>query len=153
VCDIKKDSMNAYLAEVRKLEVHFEGLEFHHVCRYNNMADDVLSKLGSKRALVPARVFVQDLREPSIRLLSDIETSSGDAAPPGGHDVLMAEAEDDWRLDFIAYILEKRVHEDKVEREKIVRRSANYIVISTELYQRSASNGVLMKCILRSEGL
>jgi hypothetical protein len=49
--------------------------------------------------------------------------------------------------------VEKHVPEDKVEREKIVKRSANYIVIGTELYRRSASNGVLMKCILRSEGL
>jgi hypothetical protein len=65
----------------------------------------------------------------------------------------MAEAEDDWRLDFIAYIMEKRIPEDKVEHEKIVRRSANYVVIGTKLYRRSASNGVLMKCILRSEGL
>jgi hypothetical protein len=37
----------------------------------------------------------------------------------------MAEAQNDWRLDFIAYIVEKRVPEDKVEHEKIVRRSAN----------------------------
>jgi hypothetical protein len=44
--------------------------------------------------------------------------------------------------------VEKRVPEDKVEREKIVRRSANYVVIATELYRRSASNGVLMRCIL-----
>jgi hypothetical protein len=65
----------------------------------------------------------------------------------------MAEAEDDWHLDFIAYILEKRIPDDKVECEKIVRRSANYVIIGTELYQRSASNGVLTKCILRSEGL
>jgi hypothetical protein len=65
----------------------------------------------------------------------------------------MVEAEDDCRLEFIAYIVEKRVPEDKVEREKIIRRSTNYVVIGTELYQRSASNGVLMKCILRSEGL
>jgi hypothetical protein len=49
--------------------------------------------------------------------------------------------------------VEKHLLEDKVEREKIVRRSANYVVIGTELYRRSASNGVLMKCILRSEGL
>jgi hypothetical protein len=60
----------------------------------------------------------------------------------------MAEAEDDWHLDFITYIVEKCVPEDKVEREKIVRRSANYVVIATELYRRSASNGVLMRCIL-----
>jgi predicted choloylglycine hydrolase len=64
----------------------------------------------------------------------------------------MAE-EDDWRLDFIAYILEQRVPKDKVEREKIVRRYDNYVVISTQVYRRSASNGVLMKCILSSEGL
>jgi hypothetical protein len=143
--------MNAYCAEVRKLEDHFEGLEFHHVSRDNNVAADVLSKLGSKNALVPAGVFIQDLRKPSIRLLSDPETSPSDV--PGSHDVLMAEAEVDWRLDFITYIVEKRVPEDKVEREKIVRRATNYVVIGTELYRRSASSGMLMKCILRSEGL
>jgi hypothetical protein len=49
----------------------------------------------------------------------------------------MAEAEDDQRLDFIVYILEKRVPKDKVECEKIIRRSANYAVIGTELYRRS----------------
>jgi hypothetical protein len=115
------------------------------------VAADVLSKLGSKRALVPVGVFVQDLRKPSIRLLSDPETSPSDI--PGSRDVLMAEAEVDWRLDFIAYIVEKRVPEDKVERENIVRRTTNYIIIGTELYRRSTSSGVLMKCILRSEGL
>jgi hypothetical protein len=31
ICDIKKDTMDAYCAEVRKLEAHLEGLEFHHV--------------------------------------------------------------------------------------------------------------------------
>jgi hypothetical protein len=105
--------------------------------------------LGSKRALVPAGVFVQDLHKPSIRLLSDPETSQSDVPSPGSCDVLIAEVEDDWRLDFIAYILEKRALEDKVEHEKIVRRSANYVVISIELYRRFASNGVLMKCILQ----
>jgi ribonuclease HI len=34
-CDINKDSMNAYCVEVRKLEDHFEGIEFHHVSRDN----------------------------------------------------------------------------------------------------------------------
>jgi hypothetical protein len=72
--DIKKDLMNTYYAEIRKLEAHFEGLEFRHVSRDNNVAADVLSKLGYKLALVPASMFVQDLHKPSIRLLSDPET-------------------------------------------------------------------------------
>jgi hypothetical protein len=140
-CDVKKETMNAYCAEVRKLEDHFEGLDFHHVSRENNVAADVLSKLGSKRALVPANVFVQDLCKPSIRLLSDPETSPNDVL--GGRDVLMTEAEDDWHLDFIAYIVEKRILEDKVEREKIIRCAANYTIIGTELYRRSTSSGLL----------
>jgi hypothetical protein len=150
-CDIKKETMNAYCAKVRKLEDHFEGLEFHHVSRDNNVAADVLSKLGSKRALVPASIFVQDLRKPSIRFLSNPETSRSDV--PGSRDVFMTEATDGWRLDFITYIMEKCVPEDKVKREKMVRCAANYVFIGTELYRRSASNGVLMKCILRSEGI
>ena len=50
--------MDAYGKEIRKLVAHFYDLEFHHVLRDYNVAADVLSKLGSKRALVPACVFV-----------------------------------------------------------------------------------------------
>jgi ribonuclease HI len=67
--DYVKDMMDAYYAEIRKLEGHLEGIEFQHVPRRNNVTADVLSKLGSRRALVPAGVFVQDLRQPSIKLL------------------------------------------------------------------------------------
>jgi ribonuclease HI len=63
-----KDTMDAYCAEIRKLEGHFKGIEFQHVPRNKNVATDVLSKLGSRRALVPAGVFVQDLHKPSIKL-------------------------------------------------------------------------------------
>jgi ribonuclease HI len=67
--DCVKDTMDAYCTKIRKLEGHFEGIEFQHVPRNNNVAADVLSKLGSRRALVPAGMFVQDLRKPSIKLL------------------------------------------------------------------------------------
>jgi hypothetical protein len=75
--------MNTYCTEVRKLEAHFEFMEFHHVSRDNSIAADILSKLGSKCALVLAGVFVQDLRKLSIGLLSDPETSYSDMPPPG----------------------------------------------------------------------
>jgi hypothetical protein len=45
------------------------------------------------------------------------------------------------------------VPDDKEEREHITWRSANYVVIGTDLYKKAASTGVLMKCILRLEGL
>jgi hypothetical protein len=39
--------MDAYCAEISKLKGHFEGIEFQHVSRNNNVAADELSKLGS----------------------------------------------------------------------------------------------------------
>jgi ribonuclease HI len=64
--DRNKENMDAYCLEVCKLENKFYGLEFHHVVRDNNVAADVLSKLGSTRAQVPVRVFVHELHAPSI---------------------------------------------------------------------------------------
>jgi ribonuclease HI len=64
--DHDKENMDAYCLEVYKLENKFYGLEFHHVVCDNNVAADVLSKLGSTRAQVPAGVFVHELHAPSI---------------------------------------------------------------------------------------
>jgi ribonuclease HI len=90
--DCIKDTMDAYCVEIRKLEGHFEGIEFQHVPRNNNVAADVLSKLGSRRALVPVGVFVQDLRKPSIKLLDpdSPEPPQQDQASAPPHDVLMS---------------------------------------------------------------
>jgi hypothetical protein len=65
----------------------------------------------------------------------------------------MSEKEDDWRKPFIDFILDQLVPDDKPEREHITRRSANYVIIGSDLYRKAASSGILMKCILRSEGL
>jgi hypothetical protein len=153
--DCIKDTIDVYYAGIYKLECHFEGIEFQHVPRSNNVAANVLSKLGSRRALVPASVFVQDLRKPSIKLLDpdnpEPPPNDQNSAPP--RDVLMSEKEDDWRKPFIDFILYQLVPDDKAERERITRQSANYVVIGSDLYRKAASTGISLKCILRSEGL
>ena len=60
--------MDAYCREIRKLETKFYGLEFHHIPRDDNVAADVLSKVGSKQALVPAGVFIQALNNPIVKV-------------------------------------------------------------------------------------
>jgi hypothetical protein len=89
--------MDAYCAKIRKLEGNFEGIEFQHVPQSNNIVADVLSKLGSRRALVPAGVFVQDLRKPSIKLLDpdNPELTANDQNSATTRDVLMSKKEDD----------------------------------------------------------
>jgi ribonuclease HI len=65
--DRNKENMDAYCLEVRNLENKFYSLEFHHVIRDNNVAANILSKLGSTCAQVPVGVFVHDLHAPSSR--------------------------------------------------------------------------------------
>jgi hypothetical protein len=47
----------------------------------------------------------------------------------------MSEKEDDWRKPFIDFILDQLVP-DETERERITRKSANYIVIGSDLFSR-----------------
>ena len=72
--DINKDTMDAYVEEIRKLENKFLGLEIHHVDRDNNVGADVLSKLGSTRAAVPLGVFVHEVHHPSVKVQSQQST-------------------------------------------------------------------------------
>ena len=59
--------MDAYCAEIKKLEGKFYSIEYHHVVRDQNQLADHLSKLGSSRAAILPGVFVQDLLAPSIK--------------------------------------------------------------------------------------
>jgi hypothetical protein len=85
--DRNKENMVAYCLEVHKLENKFYGLEFHHIVRDNNVAADVLSKLGSTCAQVPAGVFVHELHTPSIPEPAPTTTNSG--LPHVGQEVMM----------------------------------------------------------------
>jgi hypothetical protein len=96
------ENMDAYCLEVRKLENKFYGLEFHHVVCDNNVAADVLSKLGSTRAQVPSGVFVHELHAPSIP--EPAPPTTDPAHPPVGQEVMMIDV--DWRQPFIDYIRE-----------------------------------------------
>jgi ribonuclease HI len=79
--DVNKDTMNAYVTEICKLENKFSGLEIHHVIRDNNVGADVLSKLRSDRANVPPGVFVHELHHPSIKAPDSSSIAQGPKEP------------------------------------------------------------------------
>ena len=87
--------MNDYCTTVRKLEDKFEGLKFQHVERDHNAAADALSKLGSSRAKVPPRVFVQEVQQPSITVGHSEECNTVDQVETDPND---------WREPIIKYI-------------------------------------------------
>jgi hypothetical protein len=140
--------MDTYCLEVRKLENKFYGLEFHHVVRDNNVAADVLSKVGSTRAQVPTGVFVHELHAPSI--LEPAPPTTDQAHHPAGQEVMMTDV--DWRQPFIDYLHEQKVPSDQNLAELLIRRAKSYVLVGDKLYRWGTSSGVLMKCVPREEG-
>jgi hypothetical protein len=146
--DHNKENMDAYCLEVRKLENKFYGLEFHHVVSDNNVVVDVLSKLGSTRAQVPAGVFVHELHAPSIP--EPMPTTTDPAPLPAGQEVMMIDV--DWRQPFIDYIRAQKFPTDKNLAEQLIRQAKSYVLVEDKLYRQGATSGVLMKCVPREEG-
>jgi hypothetical protein len=135
--------MDAYYLEVRKLENKFYGLELHHVVSDNNIAADVLSKLGSARAQVPEGVFIHKLHAPSIP--EPAPPTTDPAHPPVGQEVMMIDV--DWRHPFIDYLSEQKVPSNKNLAEQLICRAKSYVLVGDKLYRWGASSGVLMKCV------
>jgi hypothetical protein len=57
-----------------------------------------------------------------------------------------------WTQDFINYIKENKLLDNKEEAIRIIRRSKNYVLVGDNLYRRATSSGVLLKCITKEEG-
>ena len=131
--------MDAYYAEIRKLEGKFYGIEYHHVVRDQNQLADHLSKLGSSHAAIPLGVFVQDLPAPSIKEHKEVEE-----VPPAEQLVLAVPSPvADWREQFIKYLTSTEVPADKTETEHLIRRSKHYMLVDDNLMRKSAKEGIL----------
>jgi ribonuclease HI len=151
--DCNKETMEAFVQEVRKLENKFSGLEVHHVLREHNVAADALSKLGSTRAQVPAGVFVQELKHSSIIPSPQVSTATGSVQPE--REVMLVG--EDWRGPFIDFIrvlvLPAGMDPKSAAATRVMRRSKGFVVVEDKLYRRDARSGVLMKCVTTEEGL
>jgi hypothetical protein len=69
--DAKDHNMASYRFYVQQLWGFFEGCEFHHVPRANNDEADRLSKIGSTKQDILARVSLKIIRKPSIKPLPE----------------------------------------------------------------------------------
>ena len=137
----KSPLMTAYCQEVRKLEDKFQGIELHHVPRRDNEAADFLAKLAARRDPSPSGVFINDIHEPSARILKGPTRTHPDAQPvlggsdpdaqpaPRGSDpststppssvAVLAPGQTDWRVPLLAYILEEVLPPERTEARQI----------------------------------
>jgi hypothetical protein len=150
--DCNKKTMDAYVQEVRKLENKFFGLKVHHVLQEHTVGTDILSKLGSTRAQVPAGVFVQELNQPSIKSSRQVTTDAGPQQPD--REVMMLG--EDWREAYIDFIRDQRIPAGmdarSAEAARVIRRSKGLVLVDNKLYRCGARSGVLMKCVTKEDG-
>jgi ribonuclease HI len=150
--DCNKEMMDAYVHEVSKLENKFSGLVVHHVLREHNVGTDILSKLGSTCAQVPAGVFVQELKQPSIKSSPQVTT---DAGPQQSDQEVMMLGED-WREAYIDFIRDQRLpvgtDARSAEAARVMRRSKGFVLVDSKIYRRGAHLGILMKCVIKEDG-
>jgi hypothetical protein len=150
--DCNKETMDAYVQEVRKLESNFSGLEVHHVLREHNVGADILSKLRSTHAQVPPGVFFQELKKPSIKSSPQVTIDAG--SQQSDREVMVLG--EDWREVFIDFIRDQRLPAEidakSVEATRVLRRRKGFILVDGKLYRRGARSGVLMKCITKEDG-
>jgi hypothetical protein len=116
--------MLLYCQKLCKLENNFDGLEYLHVLRGKNEITNELAKLGSSRAMIPTRVFLQEFREPTITKAlakaSKASESSKEASPPMDSVTVspkIMEIHSDWCTLFMIYLRTGGLLEDKVECE------------------------------------
>jgi hypothetical protein len=136
--DCNKETMDAYVQEVRKLENKFSGLEVHHMIREHNIGVNILSKLGSTCAQVPAGVFIQELKQPFIKSSPQVTTNVGLQQPD--REVMMLG--EDWReasIDFIRdQSLPAGMDARSAEATRVMRRSKGFVLVDNKLYRRGA---------------
>src|ERR1043165_9594494 len=75
-CDAIADNMAAYQKLHNALEGSFDGYELNYVTRGNNTEADELANIGSTRGSIPPGVFLESIKQRSIKARGPKETAS-----------------------------------------------------------------------------
>jgi hypothetical protein len=107
---------------------------------------------GSTHAQVPAGVFVQELKQPSIKSSPQVTTDAG-LQQPDREGMMLGE---DWREAYIDFIQDQRLPAGMDTRSAkaacVMRRSKGFVLVDSKLYRRGARSGVLVKCVMKEDG-
>ncbi len=147
--------LSKYLAEVRKLEKRFDGIEVRHVYRKDNIEPDDLARCASRQEPLEPGTFLDVLTKPSVK---EVSGEVGPSTPDISLEVTEAEravadieTTDDWRIPLIKFISSEELPEDDTEAKKITRKAKIYCMVGNDLYKK-APNGVLLKCVSTDDG-
>ena len=59
----------------------------------------------------------------------------------------------DWCALFVKYLSDGSGFQDKMENERLIRRSKNYTLVNNRLMRKNVGSEVLLKCISQDDGI
>nr|CAE02993.2 OSJNBa0043L09.12 [Oryza sativa Japonica Group] len=120
--------LSKYLAEVRKLEKRFDGIEVRHVYRKDNIEPDDLARHASRREPLEPGTFLDILTKPSVKEVSGevspVTPDISSEATKAEHAVADIETTDDWRIPLIKFINSEELPEDDTVAQQSIQESA-----------------------------
>ena len=122
--------MAAYRDKVDEMAKGFVGYEVKYVRREDNAAADLLSKLGSGRKPIPAGIFLEHLRVPSVQ---GADPDNPERANSLAQQVMLVVPA--WTTPYLDYLVNKTLPDDEVLRRQIIRRAKSYTIINGQLYK------------------
>lgn len=157
--------MEAYLAEVRKMEKQLSGLELQHVPRGTNKEADGIATRASKRQPQEPDVFeerpfkpsatppLSSMTQPREELPHPPAMGAPACGPTSGARMLLAlePQEECWIKEFKEYLMHGTLPEKEEDAEHVARQAMAYCIQDGELY-RKRPNDVTLRCISSDQG-
>jgi hypothetical protein len=91
-CMARDETLERYLAVVRRIENHFKGFTVEHIERTKNTKADELAKAAARKTVLPPDVFFQVIEDPSVKIVEP---------EPRVVNIIQGE---DWRAPIMAYL-------------------------------------------------
>jgi hypothetical protein len=106
-CVARDETLERYLATVRRMEGFFKGFTVQHIERAKNMEADELAKAAARKAVLPPDVFFQVIEDPSVKIVE-----------PEPRIINVVQGED-WRTPILAYLCDRTTSEMRSLSSKI----------------------------------
>jgi hypothetical protein len=133
--------MADYLAEVRKMEMFFDGFKVRYVPRLDNHDADHLAWIASSIAPTLSDIIIENLSKPSVRPAEeDIDGAKTDLMVINEP---VQELAYDWMRPIKAFLGNYAPLDDNAKVERITRKSKMYYLINGVLY-RQRPNDMMM---------
>jgi ribonuclease HI len=133
-CITRDETLERYLAAIRRMERFFNGFTVQHIERTKNSEVDELAKAATKKTVIPPDVFYQFIEDPSVKTVEP---------EPRMINVVWGE---NWRAPIMAYLHSHYEPDSSAELIRMQQRAKVYQVIGEELYKTSIT-GPLLRCL------